>query len=181
MKRIELHEIGEQGFDAHGDVDAETCEALLGDESMGYVWAQTGHYSVYLTRVKDAVRAVGNASFFLKTSCSRCLTEVAVPIENSIDVTLFAQGHEPVASSPDGELLEEDMGVSCYDNDTVDLEALLREELLLCLPMASLCREDCAGLCLECGNNNNERPCGCHKPVDPRFSVLTTLVQTDTP
>ena len=58
----------------------------------------------------------------------------------------------------------------------VNLEPVLRETLILSLPMAALCQPECKGLCPVCGGNRNERDCGCDvKVVDPRLAALQDL------
>jgi uncharacterized protein len=60
-------------------------------------------------------------------------------------------------------------------DDRIDLGPLVRDAIVLELPMAPLCREDCAGLCPQCGANRNEGDCGCVAPVDPRWANLDAL------
>ena len=57
----------------------------------------------------------------------------------------------------------------------VDLEPLVRDAVLLELPLAPLCRADCQGLCPFCGVNRNDEACGCEAPADPRWSALDVL------
>ena len=59
------------------------------------------------------------------------------------------------------------------------LEDVVREQVLLTLPGRTLCKEDCKGLCAQCGQNLNEGSCGCHSEVrDPRWSALAGLATT---
>ena len=59
------------------------------------------------------------------------------------------------------------------EDEKIDVEALLRDDILLELPSKNLCREDCRGLCPLCGKNLNDGACGCQtKAVDPRLEVL---------
>jgi uncharacterized protein len=64
-------------------------------------------------------------------------------------------------------------------HDEIDLEPLARETVVLELPQAPLCREDCLGLCPHCGVDRNEGTCSCEPPRDPRWSVLDELRTTD--
>ena len=62
------------------------------------------------------------------------------------------------------------------DDDTLDLEPLVRDALLLELPLAPLCTEDCAGLCPSCGADRNETQCDCRvDDTDPRWAALRSL------
>jgi uncharacterized protein len=60
-------------------------------------------------------------------------------------------------------------------DDTIDLGPLVRDAIVLELPMAPLCREDCQGLCPQCGADRNEAPCACVAPRDPRWANLDVL------
>ena len=63
-----------------------------------------------------------------------------------------------------------------FDGDAIDLAPLVRENLLVELPLAPLCRDDCAGLCPLCGADRNAEPCGCEtRPSDPRWDALEAL------
>jgi len=60
-------------------------------------------------------------------------------------------------------------------DDTIDLGPLVRDAIVLELPMAPLCREDCRGLCPQCGADRNESECDCVAPRDPRWANLDVL------
>jgi uncharacterized protein len=60
-------------------------------------------------------------------------------------------------------------------DDTIDLGPMLLDAIVLELPGSPLCREDCAGLCPQCGADRNEGPCGCVAPRDPRWANLDVL------
>ena len=71
---------------------------------------------------------------------------------------------------------EEDVGVSFYRDDVIDLGDVIREQFYLALPMKPLCREDCKGLCPVCGVNRNREACSCDTTwVDPRMEPLRRL------
>jgi uncharacterized protein len=62
------------------------------------------------------------------------------------------------------------------EDDVIDLEPMVRDALLLELPLAPLCRDDCAGLCPTCGANRNDEPCDCAEAEpDPRWAALRSL------
>ena len=68
------------------------------------------------------------------------------------------------------------MADASIDGKVIDLEPIIREHLLLALPMSAVCREDCSGLCTNCGQNLNEKQCGCEtKFVDPRLAALKNI------
>ena len=72
------------------------------------------------------------------------------------------------------------MDFSTYDGDRIDLDEIVREQILLALPTRQLCAEDCKGLCPSCGANLNEKACGCEQQqTDPRWSALEALKRGD--
>jgi uncharacterized protein len=74
------------------------------------------------------------------------------------------------------EVEEDDLETSYYRDDQVDLSELLREQFYLALPMKPLCRDDCKGLCAQCGTNLNTGTCDCHPAWDdPRLAPLKQL------
>lgn len=132
---------------------------------------------------KDArkVRLVGRVTATLECDCSRCLEPFAVPVDSPFDV-MFLPAESNVAGLPsrgasdEEEVREDDLGVSFYKDETLDLGELMREQFYLALPMKPLCREDCQGLCPVCGINRNRETCSCRSEwVDPRMEALRDL------
>jgi uncharacterized protein len=83
------------------------------------------------------------------------------------------------AQEEEVELTDRDVVVGYYEADQLDLGEVVREQVLLALPLKPLCREDCRGLCPTCGRNRNQFPCGCpppEEPGDPRLVPLRKLV-----
>ena len=108
----------------------------------------------------------GRISTTVREQCRRCLTDVSLPVTADIGV-LFTQ---------DGADDDPDAYVVPADADEVDITPAVREELILAVPQYALCREDCRGLCPNCGKDRNAGPCGCATPsVDPRWRVLEAL------
>ena len=73
------------------------------------------------------------------------------------------------------ELATDDLDVYPYTGDVIDLEPLVREQFVLAVPYAPLCKDDCLGLCPQCGVDRNLTACECEKPIDPRFAALQGL------
>jgi uncharacterized protein len=73
------------------------------------------------------------------------------------------------------ELATDDLDVFPYTGDVIDLEPLVREQFVLSIPYAPLCKEDCRGLCPQCGIDRNVASCECAAPIDPRFAALQGL------
>ncbi|MGH7963270.1 MAG: YceD family protein [Candidatus Binatia bacterium] len=104
--------------------------------------------------------------------CARCLEEYPLTCAYGFSVVLTPQrivGREI-------ELSRADLSASFYSGETIDLSALIQEQLLLALPSQPLCHEDCRGLCAQCGANLNVDPCECQPTwKDPRLDILSTL------
>ena len=78
-----------------------------------------------------------------------------------------------VPAEPDAEDAPE---LFALESDAVDLDEVLETLFVLDMDSKFLCREDCKGLCAQCGANLNDGPCGCKKPIDPRLAVLEQLL-----
>ncbi|MCI1966508.1 MAG: DUF177 domain-containing protein [Oscillospiraceae bacterium] len=108
-----------------------------------------------------------NVSFDFSIPCDRC----AEQIDRHYDFAFF---HVLVRSLENKE--DDDRFIEVRD-EQLDLDELLREDILLELPTKFLCRKDCRGLCPTCGKNLNEGPCGCsNHSTDPRLEVLEKLL-----
>ena len=124
------------------------------------------------------VRLVGRVKATLELDCSRCLEPFAVPIDSAFDV-LFLPA-ETVAGEGEHEVTDDDVNVSFYRDDVIDLGDVVREQFYLTLPMKPLCRPDCQGLCVVCGINRNRETCACeHVWVDPRLDALRKLTKSE--
>ncbi|HMK73853.1 MAG TPA: DUF177 domain-containing protein [Myxococcaceae bacterium] len=139
-----------------------------------------------LRRTSSGVLLEGSAELPLVAPCKRCLAEVhlSVPVRFTLNLVPAEEtddrGAEAVAEETDAdssgsfELVEADQDT--YRGKTIDLEPIVREQVLLALPMQVVCREDCRGLCGMCGQNLNEAACQCEsKRVDPRLAVLKDI------
>jgi uncharacterized protein len=107
--------------------------------------------------------------------CSRCLTNYSFDVEKSFDVVLVP---DPARSQRKvEELKREELGLSYYSSDVIELAPLIKEQVLLALPTRPLCREDCRGLCSGCGVNLNSGECACDPaaPSDSRMAIFRTL------
>ncbi|MBN1564204.1 MAG: DUF177 domain-containing protein [Anaerolineae bacterium] len=116
-----------------------------------------------LSRNSRGVLAQGKLKTQIVGECVRCLEPITTPVELELE-ELFS--YPPSPETP----------YSVDDTGILDLAPLLREEAILAVPMGALCRPDCAGLCLECGQNLNEATCDCKADdIDPRLAILRQL------
>ena len=124
--------------------------------------------------VIDDIRVVGKFSTGLEIPCARCLEPVLYQVDRPFELLFRPQS---VNVGPDErEMQDKDAEIAFYEGDGVELEDILREQILLAVPIKALCREDCKGLCPHCGKNLNTGECHC-EPVadDPRWNALKDL------
>jgi uncharacterized protein len=125
-------------------------------------------------RKGDEVELIGTIKTTLETVCARCLKPVAVPFSADFDerfVTSVSWGAEE-----QHELASDDLNLSVFDGTGIDIDQLVREQLLLAKPAQTLCREDCQGLCQVCGADRNTAACTCEaQQVDSRWEKLRDL------
>ena len=123
---------------------------------------------------KDRFRLAGTAQTELELACGRCLEPFRMPFEGQIDVRYLPASE--LSMEEEREVAEEDLDTGYYRDDQIDLNELLREQFYLALPMKPLCRDNCAGLCPQCGTNLNTGTCQCTSQwEDPRLAPLKEL------
>ena len=124
---------------------------------------------------REQVRLRGTIDASVEVRCDRCVTPVIAPVNAEFDVT-YVPAEVLTTDAEATELQEDDLTFATYEGDTLDIEELAREQLLLALPTRHLCREDCKGLCLTCGEDLNTQSCHCEQQeTDPRWAALAAL------
>ena len=108
----------------------------------------------------------GTARTVVEGECRRCLTPVATPLQLEIGV-LFTQDPEAL-DDPDSYPV-------AADATEIDVTPAVREELVLAAPRYVVCRDDCKGLCPQCGKDLNAGPCGCAPVTEARWQPLQAL------
>ncbi len=128
-----------------------------------------------LESVAEGVLVSGTAAATAAGQCARCLIEVTEPVVAGVR-ELFAYTDSATAATTD-----EDEVARLLD-DRIDLEQLVRDEVVTALPMAPLCRPDCRGLCIECGGRLDDlEPDHSHEILDPRWAALRDRFGTEEP
>jgi uncharacterized protein len=122
----------------------------------------------------EEVELTGTVRTTVEASCARCLKPVAIPIVADFSERFVrAVGW---ASEEQHELAAEDLNLSVFDGEAIDLEQLVREEIVLATPVQVFCREDCRGLCPTCGIDRNVVSCECENvQIDSRWEKLKGL------
>ncbi|MBN1318315.1 MAG: DUF177 domain-containing protein [Anaerolineales bacterium] len=119
-----------------------------------------------MTRTQQGIWVTGKLDCGIEAACARCLE----PFSNNLQVRLEEMFYYPPskAMNPTDYRIAED--------GTMNLVGPIREQLLIAIPIRALCRPDCKGLCIHCGQNLNEGECDCQEQViDPRMAELLKL------
>ena len=120
------------------------------------------------------IRVRGHAEVEIEAACDRCLEPAKVPVDSEFD--LFYRPLEKVDTHGEIHLEEGEIELSFYEGDSLELREVLREFVLLSMPMRMVCSEECRGLCPICGENRNQKPCDCKVAAhDERLAALKTL------
>ena len=165
-------------------------EALL--ESEGYSLIESTRLFAEFKKVSGQVYVTGRFTATVKGPCKRCLDDVSltVPVEFSLRMVHEPRRHRdddehgPKGGPEDdgraanaGTFELDQVDAEPFDGKTIDLDPVVREQVLLALPVSVLCREECKGLCTTCGQDLNDKDCGHgkEKAVDPRLAKLKDL------
>lgn len=106
--------------------------------------------------------------------CGRCLEEFELTLDHPFDFMLSPQAKKTGHGAE--ELHRDDLGLSYYSSDEIDMAPLIAEQVLLSLPTRPICSDSCRGLCGTCGTNLNHDGCNCSSTGgDPRMAPFRTL------
>jgi DUF177 domain-containing protein len=156
-------------------VDIDPSDTLtLNDDRVNLAGDAEG--SVKLTRTNQGILADGTVTAPVRMQCDRCLDEytttITFPLREQFYPTVDVNTGVPLPHDA------EEIAFPIDHNHLLDLREAVRQNLLVSLPMQSLCREDCAGLCPQCGKNLNEGACNCvPEEQDSRFEALRALLE----
>lgn len=173
---LDTRELGRRPGSQRDVVITVPAPAELGIEVLRVPEGSPVELDLRLEAVMEGVLVTGTATAALEGECARCLE----PIEDDVHVTLqelfvYADQHDKAVEHDDHDLDDE---TSLLEDDMLDLEPLLRDAVVLALPFTPVCRDDCPGLCAECGARLADDPDHAHEaPIDPRWAGLTSLTQ----
>ena len=120
------------------------------------------------------IRVKGRLAVRMEADCDRCLDPAPFPIDS--DFELYYRPVEEGYGSEEHVIDEGEAEMGFYEGDGLDLNDVLREFVLLALPMQRLCKEDCAGICPVCGQSRNSTKCQCQTVAkDDRWAALKDL------
>lgn len=125
-----------------------------------------------VVRVEGGYLLEAELSYRGRLECSRCLA--AYPFETDEQFSILLYKRAPVASE-ELALERQDLDVSFYEQPAIAVAPIAEERIQMAVPMKPLCREDCRGLCPDCGQDLNLSACGCAQAIDPRWNALAEL------
>lgn len=129
--------------------------------------------SVRLEKHGRDILVRGHLQGRLELTCSRCVEAFTAPVETDFDLLLMP-GPEPVSAEGE-ELSVSDLDLDFYSGEVVNLEGILREQIILLAPLKPLCAETCRGLCPLCGSNLNLESCQCQDKVNSPLAKLAKV------
>ncbi len=183
--RVNIDEIKEAGLRRSWDVAQDALDAMVAGDPAGYRARGATHFDAKLDKIERRVRVDAHGKAQLTVPCGRCLAPVALEVPVDFELTLVPADEyvdEPRSDKDQGSALaggsfepgeaEEDV----YTGKVIDLDPMVREQVLLALPSYPVCKDDCKGLCPVCGASLNDRECGCDRHVpDPRWAGLKNV------
>ena len=157
------------------DVRVETAApADLGTDVIGVPEGSPVVLDAQLTSMEDGVLARGRADVRIHGRCVRCLRDLDEDRTVAFDELYYLPRAAEARAAADDEEVEDLLQVG---ETALDLEPALRDALVLDLPFRPLCRQDCAGLCAQCGERLDDLPPDHHHDqLDPRWSALAALL-----
>ncbi len=186
--RVNIDEIKEDGLHRAWDLTQETVDEIVRGDQAGYRARGPLHLEGSFRKVERRVVFGAKGRALLSAPCGRCLdpVEVDVPLdfgmtfvpEAEVEVDAPGADEDRGSARVAGSFGADEVNEETYAGKIVDVDPVVREQLLLALPGYPVCQEGCKGLCSVCGANLNERDCGCDRRVpDPRWAGLEKLRQ----
>ena len=134
-----------------------------------------------LKLVEGAVDVSGRVHAELTIPCARCLAPTEIELDEDF-IAVQAPTSQQQGLREEVQLSGYELDVNFFEGDEIDLAELVEEQVLLLLPSAETCRDDCKGLCARCGQNLNERTCGCAPDrSDHPFAAMKAMIEGKRP
>jgi uncharacterized protein len=169
--KINVYEIKDEAKALAYDEPTDELNALMAHGVHDFDFPAPLNVNLVYYRAGQELIFQGTLKGSIVGHCARCLDDYTMDVERPFHVILLPHSQVPA----EVELEEEDLELSYYRGEEVDISPLVREQLLLDLPTQPLCREDCQGLCPKCGINRNRESCRCEIGADPRLAALQGL------
>ena len=166
MTQVMLTQIPDEGLQLTFAVDPGELELNM----PGRFTFQSLTAALELAKTGAAVQVGGHILGTVLFECARCLCQFRAPLDVPV-CTQYLPGRPTIAAGEHPMPADEAENYYYHEN-TLTLDDLVQQEVLLAMPMSPQCRADCRGLCAQCGKDLNGGPCACAPPPDPRLAVL---------
>jgi uncharacterized metal-binding protein YceD (DUF177 family) len=174
---VELRELGRRAGSMQELDRTLPAPAAWRIEVIGVPEGAPVHLDLRLESVMEGVLVSGRVTAPLTGSCARCLDDIEDTLDLDIQELFAYEGSTTEETSEEDE-------VRLVEGERIDLEPMVRDAVVLSLPLAPVCDEDCAGLCAECGQRWDDLPDDhSHEQLDPRWAGLAARLSAspDTP
>jgi uncharacterized protein len=173
--KIRVSNLHEEGVRFDFSRKTAWMESMLpADKRMDFALLEV-HVDCLARKIRETVSLEMAIDTVFRLECCRCLEVIALPINSEIKYTLapFKEG----VDEENPESLDEDFNFGYYKDDEIDFDPIVVEQILMQIPMKPLCKEDCRGICPDCGVDLNESNCQCRQESGhPGFAALKNFV-----
>jgi len=186
--RVNIDEIKDSGLERTWEIPTVRLDEALRGDRAGYQAVRPARVEARLERLGRRVRLLAKTSVELSSACGRCLApaRTTVPVDFQLSLVPLeevAEGegavHEGGEEHAEGSFTPHQVDEETYRGKVIDLDPLIDEQIALALPAYPVCTDSCKGLCPVCGQNQNEKACGCDRHVpDPRWAGLEKFRQS---
>jgi uncharacterized protein len=169
---LDLRELGRRPGSMQQVTTAAPAPADLGTVVIAAPEGSPIDLDLRLEAVQEGVLVSGTARVQLVGECARCLDRVEQEFVARVqELYVYPERREAAEDSGDPEF----EALPSIEGERIDLEPTLRDAVVLALPLAPVCRDDCPGLCSECGAHLADDPDHHHEVIDPRWAALLDL------
>jgi len=161
---IRLDEIEEAGYRLACSKSKAWISEIVSDvKDISFSFIDDLIIQVECSKSGKSIMVSGMIATAVTLRCVRCLDEFSLPLRAIFHYTLSPLHKKELL--PEMEISKEDLDGAYYQGDSVDITPLIREQILLSIPLYPHCQESCKGICPRCGANLNQGVCHCHEKV----------------
>ena len=157
------------------------------DEGLDFAHEETVESDTIISPIKARLKIMkigsevivkGEVVADIRLQCSRCVADFYPVLSVPVDVVYHPL--DELKGEERHEILNGELDMDFYSGDEMDITTLMKEQILLNIPMKPLCTDSCRGMCRTCGKNLNEGDCSCpHTETDRRFDILKKILDQD--
>lgn len=171
---VDVNNLGVSGY--------RICRRLhvneIGIKDDRFILCDDFDFNCLLTGNRYKVQANGDISGVVRMTCDRCSRGYDKGLYSEFNLTYLPIEFCPTERE-EIRLTTKDLDISYYRDDKIEIHEMVREQIYLMIPIKSLCKEDCKGLCSGCGANLNYEKCNCKEQIDERWEKLRKLLPSN--